>query len=96
MKKSGHRTLIPWSFPWIFKAFQENKVLRKDFKQSSEMAFCIFMKRKRHKVGKVGRLYNPRVLVFDVNIHPIMQECKIRLKFLVKNVKNALRLLQRQ
>lgn len=68
-------------------------MLRRDFKQSSEMAFCIFMKRERHKAGKVGRFYNPRVLVFDVNIHPIMQECKIRLKFLVKN---ALRLLQRQ
>lgn len=55
------------------------------------MAFCIFMKRKMHKVGKVRRLYNPRVLVFDVNIHPIMRKCKIKFKFLVKN---ALRLLQ--
>lgn len=61
----------------FFKAFQKNKVLRRDFKQSSEMAFHIFMKRKMHKVGKVSRLYNPRILVFDVNIHPIMQKCKI-------------------
>jgi len=73
--------------------FQKNKVLRRYFKQSSEMAFCIFMKGKKHQVGKVCRFYNPRVLVFDVNIHPVMQKCKIRLTFFIKN---ALRLLNRQ
>lgn len=40
-------------FRGFVKAFQKNKVLRKDFKQSCEMAFCIFMKRKRYKMGKV-------------------------------------------
>lgn len=94
MKKRGHRItehLLLGLFHGFIKAFQKNKVLSRDFKQSTEMAFCIFIKRKRHKVGKVRRLYKPRVLVFDVNIRPIMQKCKIRLKF---SVKNALRLLQ--
>lgn len=77
-------TRVPWKtevtahllfshFPGFFKAFQKNKMLRSGFKQSSEISFCIFMKRKMHKVGKIWRLYDPRVLVFDVNIHPIMQ-----------------------